>query len=166
MINMSWYTVHKWKLMNSRLWFILLLSSTYMWSCASNGEQSATHTNKIFDVESNVPVDFMDFYMKFHQDSLYQMEHIQFPLSGMPSMALEMPQDSINNFKWEAEDWKLHKPFMGNDEEYLKEFRVIDDNLISEFIVETQMGYGMERRFSKLGNRWYLIYYMDMNKME
>jgi len=137
-----------------------------MWSCASNGEQSATHTNKIFDVESNVPVDFMDFYMKFHQDSLYQMEHIQFPLSGMPSMALEMPQDSINNFKWEAEDWKLHKPFMGNDEEYLKEFRVIDDNLISEFIVETQMGYGMERRFSKLGNRWYLIYYMDMNKME
>ena len=108
----------------------------------------------------------MDFYMKFHQDSLYQMEHIQFPLRGMPSMALEMSQEAINDFRWTPSDWKIHKPFMGDEEEYLKEFRVINDNLISEFIVEKQMGYGMERRFSKLGNRWYLIYYMDMNKME
>ncbi len=86
--------------MKSRFWFILLLSTTYFWSCGGSGEQAATHTNKIFDIESNVPVDFMDFYMNFHQDSLYQMEHIQFPLRGMPSMALEMSQDSINDFRW------------------------------------------------------------------
>jgi len=81
-------------------------------------------------------------------------------------MALELPQDSISNFVWKAEDWIAHKPFMGNEDDYMKEFRVINKQLISEFIIEKQMGYGMERRFSKLGGKWYLIYYMDMNKME
>lgn len=151
--------------MNNKLWFLLLWSSCYLYSCGGS-EKSASHTNKIFDINSTVPIDFMDFYMKFHQDSVYQMEHISFPLRGMPAMALELPQDSINNFTWLASEWKTHKPFMGDEEEYFKEFRVINDNLISEFIVEKQMGYGMERRFSKIGNRWYLIYYMDMNKME
>ncbi len=147
--------------------FILILNFTliaFVFSCGSKAsEQSYEHS--VFDAESSVPMDFMDFYMKFHQDSLYQMDHIQFPLKGMPAMAIDLSQDSINSFYWQEEEWKIHRPFMGNEEEYLKEFRKISDNLISEFIIEKQMGYGMERRFSKLGGRWYLIYYMDMNKL-
>ena len=135
-------------------------------SCRGNTGSEKAYQNSVFDAESSVPMDFMDFYMKFHQDSLYQIEHIQFPLKGMPAMAIDLPLDSINNFYWQEEEWKVHKPFMGNEDEYLKEFRKISDHLISEFIIEKQMGYGMERRFSKLGGRWYLIYYMDMNKLE
>ncbi len=145
--------------------YLMLICICSVFACKQNANQ-ATHSNSVFDEDSAVPVDFMDFYMKFHQDSLYQMSHIQFPLNGMPAMALELSQDSINNFVWREETWRTHKPFMGNEEEYLKEFRVISPNLISEFIIEKQMGYGMERRFSKLANKWYLIYYMDMNKME
>lgn len=133
-------------------------------SCGGNNSNQA-YQNSVFNEDSTVPTDFMDFYIKFHQDSLYQMEHIQFPLKGMPAMAVDLSQDSINNFYWQAEKWKIHRPFMGNENEYLKEFRTISDQLISEFIIEKQMGYGMERRFSKLGGRWYLIYYMDMNKL-
>ena len=164
-MNIYWCTAPKQKAMFrlTNILFSILICLSF--SCGS-GSGTSTHTNTVFDEDSAVPVDFMDFYMKFHQDSMYQMSHIQFPLRGMPAMAIDLPQDSINNFVWESEDWKVHKPFMGNEQEYLKEFRVINENLISEFIVEKQMGYGMERRFSKLGHQWYLIYYMDMNKME
>lgn len=151
--------------MNKLKWIVISICCIALLACG-NRDKVSTHSNSVFDAESAVPIDFMDFYMKFHQDSLYQMSHIQFPLRGMPAMAMDLTQDSINNFVWEEENWAVHKPFMGNEEEYLKEFRVINENLISEFIVEKQMGYGMERRFSRLGNRWYLIYYMDMNKME
>lgn len=133
-------------------------------SCGGNNSNH-THRNSVFDADGSVPTDFMDFYMKFHQDSLYQMGHIQFPLKGMPAMAIDLSQDSINNYYWQEENWKVHKPFMGNETEYMKEFITISDNLISEFIVEKQMGYGMERRFSKIAGRWNLIYYMDMNKL-
>ena len=149
--------------------FTLLLSLTFFTlfvSCGGDSSSKKSYENSVFDAESSVPMDFMDFYMKFHQDSMYQMEHIQFPLKGMPAMAIDLAQDSINNFYWKESEWKVHKPFMGNEDEYLKEFRKISNNLISEFIIEKQMGYGMERRFSKLGGRWYLIYYMDMNKLE
>jgi len=148
---------------------IFILPLTLLLFCFSSCKQKQNqqgHSNTVFDDESSVPADFMDFYMKFHQDSSYQVNHIQFPLDGLPSMALELPQDSINNFSWHAADWKIHKPFMGDENEYLKEFRVISKNLISEFIIEKQMGYTMERRFSKLGGNWYLIYYMDMNRTE
>lgn len=165
MINMCLYIAPKFDYMKATKVILLLMVCTVFYNCSST-EKPATHTNSVFDEDSAVPVDFMDFYMKFHQDSAYQMEHIQFPLRGMPAMAIDLPQDSINNFTWDKEAWKIHKPFMGNKDEYLKEFRVVNENLISEFIVEKQMGYGMERRFSKLANRWYLIYYMDMNKME
>ena len=162
---MSWFTVLKWKTMSRINWFFTCLVFLAFFACNKSGK-APTHTNTVFDEDSTVPIDFMDFYMNFHQDSMYQMEHIQFPLRGMPAMAIDLSQDSLNNFVWEKETWRVHKPFMGNEQEYLKEFRVISENLISEFIVEKQMGYGMERRFSKLGKQWYLIYYMDMNKME
>lgn len=135
-----------------------------LFSCGG-GSSEQTFKNSVFDLESTVPTDFMDFYVKFCQDSVFQMEHIQFPLKGMPAMAVEISQDSINNFYWQEEEWTVHKPFVGDEEEYLKEFQKISDNLISEYIIERKMGYGMERRFSKLGGTWYLIYYMDMNKI-
>lgn len=149
-----------------RKFFNLIIISlfTLLFSCGGK-TNTQTYENSVFDAENSVPMDFMDFYMKFHQDSMYQLKHIQFPLKGMPAMAIDLTQDSINNFYWQEEEWKVHRPFLGNEEEYLKEFRKISDNLISEFIIEKQMGYGMERRFAKLGGRWRLIYYMDMNKL-
>lgn len=151
--------------MHKGITYLILFCLCCLSACKQKNS-TTTHTNSVFDKDSAVPVDFMDFYMKFHQDSMFQINHIQFPLDGMPAMALELPQDSLNNFVWSEQSWVAHKPFSGNESDYLKEFRVISPNLISEFIIEKQMGYGMERRFSKLGNKWYLIYYMDMNKME
>ena len=135
-------------LFSTSIFFLFLLCS------CQNRNVEQGHENSVFDEDSSVPLDFMDFYMKFHADSVYQYDHIQFPLKGMPAMAIDLSQDSLNRFHWQKEDWSIHKPFMGNEDEFLKEFRVISNSLISEFIIEKQMGYGMERRFSKLGNKW------------
>ena len=95
---------------------VSIILFTFFLSCGGDTSSKKSYENSVFDAESSVPMDFMDFYMKFHQDSIYQMEHIQFPLKGMPAMAIDLAQDSINNFYWQEEEWKVHKPFMGNED--------------------------------------------------
>ena len=58
----------------------------------------------------NVPDDFVVFYDKFLSDSAYQMEHIRFPLEGLPSNA-DSSTVVERSFRWLAEDWEVHKSF-------------------------------------------------------
>ncbi len=131
-------------------------------ACNKNKSQDKNLDGIFFD--QDVPADFLEFYLRFHQDSVYQIEHIDFPLAGIPNLAYDMPQDSINKFSWQAEDWKLHKAFNYSDD-YAREYIKYSDELIGEIIYEKENGYGIERRFSKTSNGWRLIYYIGMNKV-
>ena len=137
-----------------------MLSITF--ACNRNGGSNEADSLSNIQFNGNLPVDFTQFYMQFHIDSTYQIEHIIFPLTGLPPNA-----DSIQmskTYQWEAENWRMHRPFKaasGYDQEYIS----IDDKTITEYIIDPQTGFGMERRFSKLKNKWYLIYYSAMNKI-
>lgn len=110
---------------------------------------------------SELPVGFSEFYDKFHEDSLYQVAHIRFPLEGLPTVG----DNSVAlDYRWEAEDWVMHKPFTA-DEEYNRELNVVDSTIVIETIRLKTNEYGMERRFAKFGNDWQLIYYAAMNKL-
>ncbi|MBK9150518.1 MAG: hypothetical protein IPM26_05765 [Saprospiraceae bacterium] len=112
----------------------------------------------------NIPVyesqEFQDFYEKFGTDSVYQMEHIVFPLEGMP--ALQDTSDVIPvDFKWQRESWIMHKPYDDMNGTFTREF--IDfKGIVIEKIADHSGRYSMERRFSKLPDGWHLIYYRAM----
>jgi hypothetical protein len=105
--------------------------------------------------------DFMAFYDRFHQDSLFQLAHISFPLEGIPRV------DSLGNypadFRWQQENWIMHHPIINNDGEFVQEFVPISENIIVENIRDAQGFFSMQRRFAKLGEEWRLIYYAAMN---
>lgn len=143
------------------IYFFLLLC--IFSTCKKNSDSTQENLKGLF-FDQDVPGDFLEFYMRFHQDSLYQIEHINFPLAGIPNLAYDMPEDSINAFYWQSEDWKLHKAFNYSDE-YSREYIQYSDKLISEIIYEKETGYGIERRFSKTAGGWKLIYYIGMNKI-
>ncbi len=110
--------------------------------------------------------EFMQFYMKFHTDSLYQMEHILFPLEGLPANA-DSATLVAGRYQWERDSWQMHRPIQSSDEnQFRQEYQSVDDKTVIEYIIDPNAGFMMERRFSQFRNEWYLIYYAGMNKVE
>lgn len=135
---------------------ILFLIFLLVGSCQSGeGEQASVQ-------EESSDGGFEAFYERFHQDSLYQLEHIQFPLQGVSSN----PTDHHSAFRWQREDWVIHRKFDAAASGFHSEFTKLGDDFIIERIVHQQGTYGMERRFSRLGGAdWYLIYYAALHPL-
>lgn len=109
-----------------------------------------------------LPTDFVDFYEKFHRDSVFQIEHCLFPMEGLPDQA-----DSTLNpadFRWTAENWRMHKPVDEKESGMVRTFSIISNGMINERMLNEKQGIGMERRFAKMGDEWNLIYYVGVNQ--
>jgi hypothetical protein len=107
--------------------------------------------------------EFKAFYDQFSTDSTFQLEHIVFPLEGR-----RRQKDSLDiipdDFRWQMEDWKIHRPFDDMNGTYSREWLDVS-GIVVERISDYSNTYSMERRFGKLSAGWHLIYYqeMDMN---
>ncbi len=133
----------------NRFFLLLIGSSIFLLAC--NREQP---DNSDFDA----------FYQRFLTDSLYQMAHIQFPLEGIPNNA-QHPAE-LEQFRWQKEKWRMHRPFDPDSTGFRSEFSTFGDELIIERIEHESGEYGMERRFTRQGDGWYLIYYAGLNPFE
>lgn len=112
---------------------------------------------------AEVPADFLVFYTQFHSDSSFQMAHIDFPLEGLPEYA-DSTILAEGNFKWQEEDWEMHKNLDARKEDFAKNLRVVSDGLIFEFIpTGGEKKLWIERRFLKSNGEWRMIYYSGLN---
>lgn len=106
--------------------------------------------------------EFLSFYERFSTDSLFQMQHIIFPLEGIRSL-----QDSLDvvgpDFKWEEDTWVVHGPFDDMNGQFNREFLSMK-GIVIEKISDQSGSFSMERRFGRLSSGWYLIYYREMGK--
>lgn len=118
--------------------------------------------DRAINVSDHLPSSFLSFYEKFHSDSIYQMNHILFPLEGLPSD--EVTAGSMDEFKWEKENWLLHRPFDDMGGTFNRSFLNFN-NIIIEKIVSSGETYGMERRYTQQEGKWMLIYYSAMRQL-
>lgn len=102
---------------------------------------------------TEITEDFWVFYERFHQDSLFQMEHIAFPLQG---------KSELEN--WLHSEWTMHRPYDDMNGSFKREF-ISFEGLVIEKIKDYTGSYGMERRYSKSNNGWNLIYYEPMKEL-
>lgn len=109
--------------------------------------------------------EFDAFYKKFHTEPSYQLSHITFPLEGLPSDA-DAETIASGNFHWTADDWQVHKPFDFTNSDFTRELLSFGNDLVIEKIIHKSGEYGTIRRFAKLGDDWFLIYYAGMNRIE
>lgn len=134
-----------------------------IWSC-SNAKSDTTSPNAInTNIAPDSQIDlteFYEFYNRFHSDTAYQMAHISFPLAGKPTQGIPLPEGE--KFYWQAENWQPHRPIDFETSPFNRRILPFGDDLVVEYIVHEKMGFGMMRRFAKLGNEWYLIYYEGM----
>jgi len=102
--------------------------------------------------------DFKIFYERFHTDSSFQMTHISWPLEGKTAPEVGAPGTDISGSRWQPEDWELHKPLeMGGD--FVREIDLVGGAVVLEVIRARAGNYAIVRRFARLGDDWYLIYY-------
>ncbi|HMQ60476.1 MAG TPA: hypothetical protein PKE06_07400 [Flavilitoribacter sp.] len=112
----------------------------------------------------NLPEDFTTFYQRFLKDSLYQMEHIVFPLEGIPDHA-----DSLTiagrEFRWQKEDWLMHKPVDPAHSDFDIYFEIFGDDIVTENMIHRSGQYAIMRRYAKQDGEWNLIYYAGLNSI-
>lgn len=128
---------------------------------ASVDTNASTTAEEMAVVE--IPEDFRLFYDRFHSDTTFQLEHIVFPLSGLPANADTLTPGT--NFKWEKEGWRWHRPVDPTLTGFEREWQMLSRELISETISQKAAGFGMRRRFAKMDTDWMLIYYAGMNPL-
>ncbi|MCB9036507.1 MAG: hypothetical protein H6557_07810 [Lewinellaceae bacterium] len=107
---------------------------------------------------------FVEFYERFHQDSAYQMEHIIFPLEGLPREA-DSTLLAQGAFHWQKGDWRMQRGFNLQSSSYEQQLIPVNEDLIIEKITHKAGDLGMQRRFARFGEDWYLIYYADLNRI-
>lgn len=112
---------------------------------------------------ADLPEGFLDFYQRFLTDSLYQMEHILFPLQGLPDKA-DSTALTGSSFRWQMENWVMHRPIDG-ESGFSVNLRPVTDSYVQENIRHESGLYGMERRFAYMDDGWYLIYYAGLNAL-
>ncbi|MCB0664603.1 MAG: hypothetical protein KDC80_02220 [Saprospiraceae bacterium] len=112
---------------------------------------------------SSIPDEFRAFYDRFHEDTSYQIDHITFPLAGLPANA-----DTLSTpvYHWKRDNWRWHRAIDPNLTGYERAWQLLTDEMIVETIIQTTSGIGMERRFAKIDDEWQLIYYAAMNPMK
>lgn len=115
---------------------------------ASCGNSSVT-------VDANGNENFESFYQRFHEDTIFQFQRIEFPMAGLDSDA----QPKV----WSEEEWKWLKAPDPKDEA-VKIFREKEAEFVKERVI-LQDVLMMERNFTydKASKRWLMTYYADFH---
>ena len=141
--------------------FLALVSVFYFMRQMSNNTSQQKQAVDVAEnlYETTLPKDFYPFYDQFHSDSTFQLNHIMFPLKGLtPS------QDSTKiaeEIFWQKENWVIHRPFDNQDGTFERTFTNIQ-GIITEQISANDGLFTLQKRYTKLNEEWYLIYYQDL----
>ncbi len=128
-------------------------------SCQPKPEKNPTPKEN-----GTLPDSFVEFYIQFHTDSVFQLEHIVFPLEGIPQIDSTSTEESLENFKWSKEDWVIHKNITETESYFKKEYSEFA-GMINERIYHQNNQFEMIRRFAKIQDEWHLIYYAALNQV-
>lgn len=136
---------------------MFIIGGIYFTSCKNKGTNIVEDEIPLYDTK-----EFRAFYDRFGMDSVYQMQHIVFPLQGIKALtdSLDRPDP---NFKWQESTWKIHGSFDDMNGLFGREF-ISMKGIVIEKITDKSGTFSMERRFGHLSSGWNLIYYREMGK--
>ncbi len=146
------------------LLFSLLLIITSLLQCKQTDKKLDSSETTFTQSTKKLPKDFLEFYEKFHSDSIYQINHIVWPLRGIPRIKDQSVED-LENFHWQKDTWVMHqKPDM-NHGDYIIKYDLSVPNIITEHILIRNTDLRMMRRFARSNNgEWFLIFYTHLNE--
>ena len=120
--------------------------------------EGASTDNISKPAKKELPESFDEFNKKFHSDSLFQVSRVDFPIEGKHVFGFEQ-----NN--WTRKNWQFQVIPVGEKTE-IEEYQhslIKTDTLITERFWIPDSGFEVERQFKLIHNKWFLIYYNDIN---
>ncbi len=136
--------------------YSLILVLFFLAACNPKQEQGGPLESDVPVLSSELPEGFHDFYDKFHSDSIFQLDHIVFPLKGEVTRKDSMETLTVEKV-YDRATWKLHRPFR-SDSGFSRGFTVMGD-LVMEEMSDQMALYTIQRRWGKVDSTWSLIYY-------
>lgn len=101
-------------------------------------------------LDDNGREDFGTFHVKFYEDSLFQLQRIEFPMMGVAPNGAEQ-------FIWTTENWQYLKPVEADGREIDRQ--ILDmDNVMQEKIL-IQGKFMIKLMYALIDNKWYLTSY-------
>lgn len=109
-------------------------------------------------IENKSAENFDQFNIKFHSDSVFQLSRVDFPIEGTHIAGFE-------RYNWTKKNWEfLAIPVSDKSEfEEYQHSLVKTDTLITEKFWIPDSGFEVERTFKLINNKWFLVYYNDIN---
>ncbi len=130
-------------------------------SCGQPKQPASETTIEESEVDT-LPADFVQFFNRFHEDTAYQMAHITFPLAGMPPTKGTGDTIMQERFFWQRDTWTKHKHFNDPGGDFDHWYLVLNERIIEHWIQLKGTNMYMKRRFAKLDDDWYLIFYQGL----
>jgi hypothetical protein len=121
-----------------------------------NCKSSHKSASKSIDSKASVE-DFNGFYDKFHNDSVFQLSRIVFPLKGIKINA-------VDENEWNKDNWPLMKTRIYDIDttQFKVEYKKTENAFTQQFWLKDS-AFSSEYRFELIGNKWFLVYAMDSN---
>ncbi|MEM7101827.1 MAG: hypothetical protein AAF502_01775 [Bacteroidota bacterium] len=137
---------------------VLLIVFVGLSSCKlGDNEKQQPESN----AETGLPEGFDDFYKRFHRDSLYQIDHITFPLQGVEDFADTI--DPNAPFYWERDEWIMHREIDLEEKGFNREIKAL--GYMVEETIRNADNFGTIRRFYFADGEWNLVYYVGINPL-
>ncbi|MCS6928358.1 MAG: DUF4348 domain-containing protein [Saprospiraceae bacterium] len=114
----------------------------------------------------DIPADFVAFYQKFHADSVFQVQHISWPLAGLTTEPAPDGTLSSKPIYWERENWRFQRAVDFSKGEFKQHLHALEGRYVVEVIAYAAAShYALERRFMRRSDgSWELVYYADMQE--
>ncbi|OXA80438.1 hypothetical protein SAMN05444397_102211 [Flavobacterium aquidurense] len=124
--------------------------------CQNKNKKSSDLNKKSAKIETSEK--FNQFNIRFHSDSIFQISRIDFPIEGL----------SVSGFdrhKWTKENWEF-MIIPVSEKNTIDEYEhslIKNDSLVIERFWIPDSGFEVERQFKLIRNKWFLVYYNDIN---
>jgi len=125
--------------------YIFLLSSC-------NNDEMIEHKIQINEFNNE---NFENFYIKFNQDSIFQINRIKFPLKVNIIDGNYNPNEVNENTHWERKDWR----FLNLKSSHFKIKILKTDFIIKHSVYLENSGFEVYREFKIEKGKWFLTYY-------
>ncbi|MBB4801957.1 hypothetical protein HNP37_002018 [Flavobacterium nitrogenifigens] len=142
---------------------IVILIVLVLISCNGNKDKANVKSQKDSAEKDLVKTkiqseNFEDFNKKFHADSLFQVSRVDFPIEGKHISGFEQHE-------WTRKNWQFQViPVAEGTEIGEYEHSVVKtDSLVTEKFWIPDSGFEVERQFKLINNKWFLIFYNDIN---
>jgi hypothetical protein len=136
--------------------FITALGLFFFYSQAKS--KANNQTIRTEEISQGIPDDFLAFYNQFHEDTTFQLAHINFPLRGIKAI------ENIGggeDYLYARNEWIIHRPFDDMGGTFSRSFEEFA-GMIVETMLANNGQFRSVRRWARLGDKWNLIFYQPM----